>query len=147
MPDSSQDSPEQEPKKPSLKTLATDKTGALHPDDSVAAAGERMREHDTNKWPVAEERKLVGMVEEKNPDWQIGGRGHDPNSWTVGQIMTNETVFCFEDEDCLHAREIMEERKVNYIPVVDRDMRIVAIFSREEIDRRLAEQSQAGKPS
>ena len=109
---------------------------ALSPDDSVQTAGDRMREHDAATWPVAEERKLVGMIDEKNPDHQIGGRGHDPKTWQVGQIMSREIFFCYEDDDCASARKVMEERGLLHLPVVDRQMRIVGIFSREEIEER-----------
>ena len=118
-----------------LKELAADKTGALDPQDTVETAGDCMREHDTAQWPVAEGRKLVGMIDEKNPnpDWEMGGHGHDPKCWRVGEIMHREFVFCYEDQDCGSARQLMEERGLDYLPVVDREMRIVGIFSREEI--------------
>lgn len=119
-----------------LITLATEKDGALHPQDSVETAGDRMREHDTGVWPVAEDRKLVGMIDEKNPDWKIGGRGHDPKTSKVGEIMNRDAIFCYEDEDCASAQKLMDARGLGYLPVVDRQMRIVGIFSREEIDEK-----------
>lgn len=123
-----------------LKNLAAEKTGALRPEDSVETAGDRMREHETGAWPVAQDCKLVGMIDAENPDWQLGGKGHDPKTWKVGQIMNREIVFCYEDEDCAAARKLMDERGLAFIPVVDRQMRIVGIFSREEI----AEKADAG---
>ncbi len=119
-----------------LKALTDESAGALHPDDSVHTAGKRMREHDTSKWPVAEDHKLVGMIDEKNPDWKAGGRGHDPKTGKVGDIMSKDMVFCYEDEDCAYAQRLMEERGLSYLPVVDRDMRVVGIFSREEIQAK-----------
>ena len=117
----------------SLKTLTEESVGALHPDDSVQTAGMCMRDHDTNEWPVAQDRKLVGMINKKNPDWEIGGHGHDPKTWKVGQIMSPADVFCYEDEECSRAQRLMEEHGLSYLPVVDREMHIVWIFSREEI--------------
>jgi CBS domain-containing protein len=125
-----------EPEDVTLKSLTADKAGVLHPADSVKTAGDRMREHDADTWPVAEDRKLVGMVDEKNPDWQIGGRGHDPKSWQVGQIMSREVIFCYEDEDCASAQKMMDEHDLGFLPVVDRQMRIVGIFSRAEIEEK-----------
>lgn len=116
-----------------LKTIAAEKSGALHPEDSVETAGERMREHEAGVWPVAEDRKLVGVVDKENPDWQLGGRGHDPKTWKVGEIMKRDAVFCYEDEDCTAAQRKMDEHGLQYLPVVDRQMRIVGIFRREEI--------------
>jgi CBS domain-containing protein len=119
-----------------LKALAADKAGALHPDDTVETAGERMREHQAEAWPVTEDRKLVGIVDQENPDWKIGGHGHDPKTWKVGEIMNREAIFCYEDEDCAQARKVMEEHGLHYLPVVDRQMRIVGIFSGDEIARK-----------
>ena len=119
-----------------LKTLTADKSGALHPDDTVKTAGDRMREHDASIWPVTEGRSLVGMVDQKNPDWQMSGHGHDPADSKVGEIMNKELVFCYEDEDCAHAQKLMQERGLSFLPVVDRQMRIVGIFSRQEIQEK-----------
>ncbi len=118
---------------PSLTSLTDEAAGALHLDDSVQTAGVRMRDHDTSKWPVSQDRKLVGMINQKNPDWEMGGHGHDPKSWKVGQIMSDDVVFCYEDEECSIAQRLMEEHGLSYLAVVDREMRIVGIFSREEI--------------
>jgi len=129
-----------------LKALAAEKAGALSPDDSVQTAGDRMREHHAAVWPVAEDRTLVGVVDEKDPDWRIGGRGHDPKTWRVGQIMNRDVVFCYEDQNCAEAQKLMEDRGLCHLPVVDRQMRIVGIFSREEI-RQKADVSTLGAAS
>jgi CBS domain-containing protein len=131
---------------PPLKTLAAEKSGALHPRDSVETAGERMREHGAETWPVAEDRKLVGTVDEKNPDWKAGGHGHDPKACRVREIMKRDVIFCYEDEDCAAARRKMVEHGLNVLPVVDRDMRIVGVFTREEIEEQ-AEAHQAVEPA
>jgi CBS domain-containing protein len=133
MPEKSGSKPEEAPP---LKAIVVEKAGALDPADSVKTAGDRMREHGAATWPVVEDRKLVGMVDEKDPDWKMGGHGHDPKSWSVGQIMSREVVYCYEDEDCAAARRVMEERGLSFLPVVDRQMRIVGIFSREEIAQK-----------
>ncbi|MGB8170272.1 MAG: CBS domain-containing protein [Chthoniobacteraceae bacterium] len=119
-----------------LKALAAEKAGALNPQDSVETAGDRMREHNAAAWPVAEDRKLVGMIDEKDPDWKVGGRGHDPKTEKVGAVMNRDAIFCYEDEDCASAQKLMEERGLRYLPVVDRQMRVVGIFSREEIQEK-----------
>jgi CBS domain-containing protein len=125
---------------PCLKSIVVEKAGALDTKDSVKTAGDRMREHDATTWPVAEDRKLVGVVAEKNPDWEMGGHGHDPKSWRVDQIMKRDVIFCYEDEDCASASRVMEENGLLYLPVVDRQMRIVGIFSRDEIASKAEEE-------
>ncbi len=117
----------------SLKALAADKTGALDPEDTVKTAGDRMRENNAGIWPVTEGHKLVGMIDEKNPDWNTSGHGHDPQASRVGAIMKRNVVFCYEDEDCATARRKMDAHGLQVLPVVDREMRIVGLFTREDL--------------
>ncbi len=131
--------PDSGKKSVSLKSLAAEKAGALDPKDTVQTAGDRMREHDAGVWPVAKGRKLVGMIDEKNPDWKLGGRGHDPSASRVSEIMNRDVIFCYEDEDCAEARRKMDEHGMNFLPVVDREMKIVGIFTREEIAEKADE--------
>ena len=137
MPDEKSNPPKEQPASaPPLKAVAEERAGALTPGDTVKTAGDKMRALDTEKWPVSEDRKLVGMVEERNPDRKIAAFGHDPKSWRVHEIMNRDVIFCYEDEDCAHARQVMDEHGLNYLPVVDREMRIVGIFSRDEISEK-----------
>jgi CBS domain-containing protein len=122
---------EQDPSR--LHSLLPGSAGALQPEDSVELAGQRMRAHHAMKWPVTEGQKLVGMVAEEDPDRQAGGHGHDPRTLTVGEIMTREIAYCFEDEACATAQLLMERRGLSYLPVVDRQMRVVGILSRAEV--------------
>lgn len=145
MPDKHTPDPPKAPVR-SLKSLTDEVAGALHPDDSVQTAGIRMRDHDTSKWPVSQDRKLVGMINKKNPDWEMGGHGHDPKAWKVGQIMSDDVVFCYEDEECASAQRLMQEHGLSYLAVVDREMRIVGIFSREEIQALAQSASQESSP-
>ncbi|WP_395740884.1 CBS domain-containing protein [Prosthecobacter sp.] len=120
-----------------LKEITENEADALHPEDSVETAGECMRQHEASKWPVAEDSKLVGMVTQENPDWKMGGMGHDPKAWKVGQIMSQSVAFCYEDEDLGAAERMMNERGVDHLPVVDREMRIIGILSRQQIKARM----------
>lgn len=116
-----------------LKSLLAQKAGVLNADDSVEKAGALMREHRAAGWPVVDAGRLVGMVKDENPDWKIGGRGHDPKQWQVGQIMSGNSIFCYEDEGCDRAAELMTEHRIDHLPVVDRQMHVVGILSRREI--------------
>jgi predicted transcriptional regulator len=126
-----------------LESLVAEKSGALHPADTVKTACERMRALDTKTWPVTEDRKLVGAVDDKNVDRQIGGHGHDPEDWRVSNIMSRDVIFCYEDEDCAEADRKMKEHDLTHLPVVDRQMRIVGIFSRQEVAQKAGASAEA----
>ena len=125
----------QEPASPrKLEKVVAEKTGALSPQDSITTAGERMRSMETNAWPVADGRKLVGVLHHQHPDREAAGRGHDPKTTLVGESMSRDVPFCYEDQHTDEALRIMNERDMKYLPVVDREMRIVGILSRQELE-------------
>ena len=130
MSDSSQDSAGKK-----LENVIVEKTGALNPGDSVETAGDRMRSMDANAWPVVEGRKLVGTIDHRDPDRQASGHGHDPRTTTVGDTMTHSPLFCYEDQDASEAQRMMIERDVNHLPVVDREMRVVGILCRADVEK------------
>jgi CBS domain-containing protein len=119
------------PKK--LEDVVVEKTGALSPTDSIQTAGERMRAVEANAWPVVEDRKLVGVIDHSDPDRHAGGHGHDPNATRVGDTMRHDADFCYTDQSAADADRIMRERDINHLPVVDREMKIVGIISREDV--------------
>jgi CBS domain-containing protein len=138
-----------------LQPVDGQKSGVLSPNDNVETAGKRMREHSAGKWPVVDESKLVGMVDEANPDWQAGGHGHDPTQETVGEIMSRTAIFCYEDDDRAHAEELMRKHGLSHLPVLDRQMRVVGIFkgdvekpenAQSGADQRSAELTQDSTP-
>jgi CBS domain-containing protein len=116
-----------------LENVIVEKSKALNPGDTVETAGDRMRSMDANAWPVVEGRKLVGTVDHPDPDRQASSHGHDPSTTKVGDTMTRDPFFCYEDQDASDAQRLMIERNLNHLPVVDRDMRIVGILSRADV--------------
>ena len=121
---------------PADKTLSDvllHKAGILRTDDTVQTAGEKMRSSGQGSLPVAEKRRLVGVVEQSNPDQEASRYGHDPARTTVAESMNRNVICCFEDEDCRTALARMNENNLEILPVVDRDMRVVGLLTREDL--------------
>jgi len=123
-----------------LVDVLLDKAGILKPGDSVQTAGEKMRATGQDSMPVAENRRLVGMVNDPNPDQHATRFGHDPSRTLVSESMDKKILYCFEDEDCATALRRMDENNVNTLPVMDRDMKLVGIVSRDDIAEGAATQ-------
>src|SRR4051812_39445254 len=99
--------PEQTPSR-KLEDMLADKQGFLTTNDTVSKASEKMRSTNSDVLPVSEGRRLVGIVDEKNPDRISAGHGHDPNAIKIGESMNRNIVYCFEDQDVAEARRIMD---------------------------------------
>jgi len=116
-----------------LTTILSEKSPALTVDETVQQAGDKLRSLDADALPVAEDRRLVGMVTERNPDRRAAGHGHDPQVERVGSCMSRELIYCYEDQDRETAAKILRERGLKYLPIVDREMRIVGIVTEKDL--------------
>jgi CBS domain-containing protein len=105
----------------------------IQPADSLQTVSDKMVALDTNMLPVSEGGHLVGLADEPNPGLDASSHGHDPKTTRISETMNRDIVFCYEDDDCAGALRKMEERKLSHLPVVDREMRMVALVAREDL--------------
>jgi CBS domain-containing protein len=131
MPDSN--TPKTSARSTNLETIVAEKEPLLHPDESIQQAGDKMRRLEADALPVSEGRRLVGMVDEPDPDRRAAGYGHDPNATRVSEIMNTSVRYCFADESCAEALGKMDAQNLDRLPVVDRQMRIVGVVTRTDV--------------
>src|SRR5580765_3161858 len=105
-----------------LEEVVADQQGVLNPKDTVQKAGDKMRALNTEMLPVSEDRRLVGIVDEKDPDRRAAGFGHDPKVVTVAESMNRKPIYCFEDQDAAEARRIMDAAGLDHLTIVDRQL-------------------------
>ncbi len=114
-------------------------TGDLvQPGQSLQTVSDKMVALDTNFLPVSEGGRLVGLADEPDPGLVASSHGHDPKTDRISETMNRNLVFCHEGDDCAGALRKMEERKLSHLPVVDREMRMVALVAREDLIARIA---------
>jgi CBS domain-containing protein len=116
-----------------VKEVVCQEPKLLQAKSSLTEAGEKMRSLDTNRLPVASGDHLVGAVEGKYPERKATGFGHDPETALVREIMVKKAYYCFENQSVDEAREIMCEHHLDYLPVVDDDMRVMGIVALRDL--------------
>jgi CBS domain-containing protein len=112
-----------------VKEVACGQPKLLQEKSSLKEAGEKMRSLNTNRLPVASGDHLVGAVEGKYPERTAASFGHDPKTAIVREIMVKKTYFCFENQSLDEVREIMCDHDLDYLPVVDGNMRVLGIVA------------------
>jgi CBS domain-containing protein len=113
--------------------VARDKPSPLQAKTSVKNAGEKIRSLQTDQLAVASGDRLVGTVKGKYPERKAAGLGHDPETTLVREIMAKEVHYCFQDQALDEAREIMREHHLQYLPVVDEQMRVVGMICMRDL--------------
>jgi CBS domain-containing protein len=104
----------------------------ISPEDSIQEAASLMTSLDVGSLPVGQDDRLVGMVTDRDIVIRAvcAGKGADT---PIRDVMSNELLYCFDDQDIDTVAKNMGEQKVRRLPVVDRDKRLVGIISLGDI--------------
>src|SRR5437773_11161544 len=89
------------------------------PDDTLRHAAQMMKECDCGVLPVADGDRLVGMITDRDIAVRgiADGKGPDTN---VRDVMTDEVMYCFDDDGIQQVCQNMAEIQVRRLPVVSR---------------------------
>jgi len=104
-----------------LKFVMTKEVEVVHPDSSVQEAAAKMKDLDVGPMPVCDGERLVGMVTDRDISVRATAEGKDPNGTPVREAMTEDVVYCFEDDDVRDAARKMEEHQIRRLIVLNRD--------------------------
>ncbi len=105
------------------------------PDQPIREAAQFMLRADAGAMPVGEGDKLVGMVTDRDIAVRGVAAGRGPDT-PVRDVMTDEVIYCFDDEEVEEVALKMSDRQVRRMPVLSReDETLVGIVSLGDISR------------
>jgi CBS domain-containing protein len=111
------------------------------PDQPMQEAARFMLRADAGAMPVGEGNRLVGMVTDRDIAVRGVAAGRGPDT-PVREVMTDEVICCFDDDDVEEVALKMSDRQVRRMPVLSRqDETLVGIVSLGDISR--SEQGEA----
>lgn len=97
-----------------------------------------MREANIGFVPVVEGKRLKGIVTDRDIVIRAVADKLDLANRTVGSIMTDQPVYCREDDDVADVVRKMEERRIRRLPVVDEGHGVVGVVAVGDIARRMS---------
>ncbi|QRM32536.1 CBS domain-containing protein [Microvirga sp. VF16] len=100
----------------------------IEPTQTIRDAARLMAEMDAGILPVREGDRLVGMITDRDIAVRAVAQGRGPDT-PIREAMTDEVLYCFEDDDTTKVEHNMADIKVRRLPVLNRDKRLVGIVS------------------
>ncbi|PVE23331.1 CBS domain-containing protein [Microvirga sp. KLBC 81] len=100
----------------------------IEPTQTIQDAAKLMSELDAGIMPVREGDRLVGMITDRDITVRAVAQGRGPDT-PVREIMTDEVLYCFDDDETDAVERNMADIKVRRLPVLNRDKRLVGIVS------------------
>ena len=112
-----------------IREVMTTDVRLVDPNTTLKDAAQMMRDGDFGILPVGANDRLVGTITDRDIAIRAVAEGKDPNSTTVGEVMSEGIHYCFEDQEVEEAARLMSEAQVRRLPVLNRDKRLVGIVA------------------
>ena len=125
-----------------IRDVMTRTAQLTSPDDTLRHAAQMMKECDCGVLPVAEGDRLVGMITDRDIAVRGIADGKGPDA-KVRDAMTDEVMYCFDDDGIQQVCQNMAEIQVRRLPVVSRDKRLVGIVSLSDLAKKEANAAKA----
>jgi len=112
-------------------------------DRSITEAAQIMREYHVGDVVICKARNgkqvPVGIFTDRDIALEIVAKGTDPESISVGDAMSFDLTTVTEDDDLMHVIEVMRDKGIRRVPVVDADEALVGILTVDDIVDLLSE--------
>lgn len=110
---------------------------------SISDAARIMREHHVGDVVVVRteggKQYPVGILTDRDIALEIVATGTDPGSVSVADAMSFELITVFDDDDLMHVIELMRDKGIRRVPVVDRDEALIGILTVDDLLDLLSE--------
>jgi CBS domain-containing protein len=95
----------------------------------VIDAARQMHDASVGAVIVEDSGKLVGIVTDRDITVRVVAQGKDPTKTQLAEICSNKLTTLSPDDGIDRAEQIMREKSVRRVPVVDKDNRPVGIVT------------------
>lgn len=119
------------------REIMTDNPACCTPQTSIREAAQMMAEHDCGCLPVLDDlqaRHVQGVVTDRDLALRAIAQGRDFDT-PVREVMSDSPACCRLDSDIRDVEQIMAERQVRRVPVLDDQDRCVGMIAQADLAR------------
>ena len=127
-----------------VSEVMTQQVECIPPDTTLQQAAIRMKALDVGSLPVCENDRLVGMITDRDMTVRAVATGADPARAHVRDAMTPKIIYVFDDQDICEAADLMKEKQIRRLPVLNRSKRLVGIVSLGDLAVECGDEELAG---
>ena len=119
-----------------VKDIMTPHAECVSPQITLQEAALKMKALDVGTLLICDNDRLAGLVTDRDITIRATAAGCDPAKTKVLDVLTPGIAYCFDDQDADEAAELMKEKQIRRLPVLNRDKRLVGIVSLGDLAAR-----------
>jgi CBS domain-containing protein len=118
-----------------IRDVMTRDVECARQDMTMQAIAKLMKDKNLGSLPVCEDRKVIGMITDRDVTIRGVAEGRDPGSTEVADLMSREVVCVKEDARLADAEKLMHDRQLRRLPVINEQGELVGYLSMAKIAR------------
>jgi CBS domain-containing protein len=116
-----------------VKEVMTRSPICCGPTDTIDEVAKLMRDHDCGVIPVIAGTKIVGVITDRDITCRAVAAGSVPFAIPVKDVMTKTVYTVRENDNVQAAIDLMEEKQVRRLPVVNDQNAIVGVVAPSDL--------------
>ncbi|MCW2243483.1 CBS domain-containing protein [Azospirillum canadense] len=128
-----------------IREIMTRQVELVKPDTPLQEAARMMRDANIGFLPVGENDRLVGTLTDRDIAVRAVAEGKDVKTAKVADAMTASLAFAFDDQDSSEAAQIMAEKQIRRLPILNRDKRLVGVVALGDLATKTGDDDVVGQ--
>ena len=125
-----------------VKDLMSQPLSTCHVHDSAACAAQIMWEHDCGIVPIVDDHgQLVGVVTDRDICMAAYFQNRPLTEVPIEHFMSRDLTACHPEDALSHAEQLMSDRQIHRVPVVDSGGAPIGILSLSDLAREVVRTS------
>jgi len=124
-----------------VRDYMTTHVETLDPDWTIQEAARKMKDFDFGFLPVAENAQVTGALTDRDITLRVIAEARDPVRTLVRDVMSRDVIAVREDDDLESVYELMKERQLRRLPVLDAQRKLAGMITLARIAREQGEEA------
>lgn len=133
---------------PKCSDVMTREPVCCEPGQTIVQVAQLMKREDVGSIPVVdsmEDKRLIGIVTDRDVVVKVVAESLASDRATVRDAMTSNPASCRESDDVSKAVELMSDRQVRRMPIVDDSGRLTGIIAQADVATRVNRDTTTGE--
>lgn len=118
-----------------VRDIMSEEVAFVPPNATLRQAAETIRDRGIGCLAVTDKNRVVGILTDRDLTCRGLAERRDPETTTVGEVMSTAVRSCRDEEEVVVAARRMERGRVRRLPVLDGEGRLVGLLSLSDVAR------------